>query len=221
MKITVSDREVDDAVQDFMKRNKLTPDEFQRQLTLQKLSEKMFRKRLHDSLIRNRLLSTMVGRKVVVTKEEIAKYYDEHHGTFMRNQHVRFALIVYPPTADAEKQASKLKRNPADFEKVARSVSVGPRAEAGGDVGSVNWNDMDPAWRERLSSLKPGEVSELFDLNGMQAQVKLIGLEAGEGQSLEEAAPQIEAMLREPKLQERFKEYTEQLRRRAVVDIRL
>lgn len=45
-------------------------------------------------------------------------------------------------------------------------------------------------------------------------------MESGEGQTLEEATPQIERILREPKLQERFREYTEQLRKRAVVEIR-
>ena len=39
-------------------------------------------------------------------------------------------------------------------------------------------------------------------------------------QTLEEATPQIERILREPKLQERFREYSEQLRKRAVVEIR-
>ena len=221
LKMAVSEREVDDGMRDFLTRNKLTPEEFRHQLDMQKLSEKTFRKRLHDSLIRNRLLATMVGRKVVVTQDEIARYYDAHHSTFMRNQTVRFGVLVYPPTVDAEKYAASIRKGAASFESVARSVSIGPKAQEGGDVGSVNWGDMDPSWRERLSALKPGEVSPLFELNGMKAQLKLLALEAGEGQSLEEASEQIEAILREPKLQERFTEYTDQLRRRAVIDIRL
>ena len=69
--------------------------------------------------------------------------------------------------------------------------------------------------------MKPGEISDLFEVNnGLKAQLKLIEMETGEGQTLEEATPQIERILREPKLQERFREYTEQLRKRAVVEIR-
>ena len=56
--------------------------------------------------------------------------------------------------------------------------------------------------------------------NGLKGQLKLLSMESGDGQTLEEATPQIERSLREPKLQERFREYSEQLRKRAVVEIR-
>ena len=42
----------------------------------------------------------------------------------------------------------------------------------------------------------------------------------GEGLTLEEATPKIEAVLREPKLQERFNDYMAQLRTKAVISIR-
>ncbi|MFR8055044.1 MAG: hypothetical protein ACLU6O_10170 [Bilophila wadsworthia] len=53
--------------------------------------------------------------------------------------------------------------------------------------------------------------------NGLKGQLASPGTD---GQTLEEATPQIERILREPKLQERFREYSEQLRKRAVVEIR-
>ena len=96
-----------------------------------------------------------------------------------------------------------------------------PRAQEGGDVGVVDWNSLDPTWQDRLSQLKPGDVSGLFEVNnGLKGQLKLLSMESGDGQTLEEATPQIERILREPKLQERFREYSEQLRKRAVVEIR-
>ena len=221
MKVSVGDNEVDEEMQRFLSRSKLTPEEFQRQLQMQRTTEKAFKKRIYDSILRNRLLATMVGRKVIVTKEEIAAYYEQHHETFKSNQRARFAILVYPPNENAEKFASRIQSGATSFENVVRAVSVGPRAQDGGDVGAVDWTDLDPAWRERLSALSPGQVSPLFDLNGLKAQLKLLALESGSGQSLEEAAPQIERILREPKLQERFVEYNEQLRKRAVVEIRL
>ncbi|WP_300682425.1 SurA N-terminal domain-containing protein [uncultured Bilophila sp.] len=221
LKISVSDSEVDNEMQQIMSRNKITPEEFQRQLQLQRMSEKDFRERVRSGVLRNRLLANMVGRKVIVTKEEVADYYNIHKQNFVNNQRVRFALIVYPPTENAEKQSARLRGGKASFEEVARKVSIGPRAQEGGDVGMVSWNTLDPAWQERLSLMEPGEISDLFEVNnGLKAQLKLIDMESGEGQTLEEATPQIERILREPKLQERFREYTEQLRKRAVVEIR-
>ena len=199
----------------------VTPEEFQHQLQIQRTTEKDFRERIRSSILRNRLLANMVGRKVIVTKEEIADYYNQHKQTFMNNQKVRFAVIVYPPTENAEAQAARIRSGKLSFEQAARQVSVGPRAQEGGDVGVVDWNSLDPTWQDRLSQLKPGDVSGLFEVNnGLKGQLKLLSMESGDGQTLEEATPQIERILREPKLQERFREYSEQLRKRAVVEIR-
>ena len=76
-------------VEDVYKRQ-----EFQRQLQIQRTTEKDFRERIRSSILRNRLLANMVGRKVLVTKEAIAAYYNQHKQTFMNNQKVRFAVIV-------------------------------------------------------------------------------------------------------------------------------
>ena len=159
LKISVGDSEVDNEIQQIMSRNKMTPEEFQHQLQIQRTTEKDFRERIRSGKL--------------------------------------------------------------SFEQAARQVSVGPRAQEGGDVGVVDWNSLDPTWQDRLSQLKPGDVSGLFEVNnGLKGQLKLLSMESGDGQTLEEATPQIERILREPKLQERFREYSEQLRKRAVVEIR-
>lgn len=220
LSISVTEGEIDAEQRQFMERGKLSPDEFKRQLQVQRLTEKEFRERIRGTLLRNRLLSTMVGRKVIVSKEEIAAYYNEHKNSLRKDQHVRFAVIVYPPTVDAEKLSARLITGKASFEQTAKAVSIGPRGSDGGDVGNVNWNELDPVWRDRLSALQPGEVSPLFDVNGMKGQLKLLSMQSGEPQTLDEATPQIESILREPKLQERFQEYNEQLRKKAVVEIR-
>lgn len=216
-----SDSDVENELRQFMEHNRLTPAEFQHQLQVQGLTEKAFRDRIRSSLLRKRLLSTMVGRKVVVTKDEVAAYYAEHKDMFKSNQSVRFSVLMYPPTADAEKTAARIKSGALRFDKAVREFSVGPKREEGGDLGEMSWDSLDPAWRDRLAALAPGEVSDIFEVNGLKTQVRLSGLVDGEGQSLDEAYAQIEAILREPKLQQRFEEYTSQLRKRAMIDIRL
>lgn len=165
LKISVGDSEVDNEIQQIMSRNKMTPEEFQRQLQIQRTTEKDFRERIRSSILRNRLLANMVGRKVIVTKEEIADYYNQHKQTFMNNQKVRFAVIVYPPTENAEAQAARIRSGKLSFEQAARQVSVGPRAQEGGVWALWIGTALDPTWQDRLSQLKPGDVSGLFEVN--------------------------------------------------------
>lgn len=221
LKVSVSESDVDVALQQFKERGQLSDDEFQRQLQLQNLTPDDFRKRIRKTLLRNRLLSTMVGRKVVVTKEEIAEYYEAHRDSLQTERRVNVAILVYPPSVPAEKWAKRLKSGEVDFRKTARELSVGPKAAEGGELGEIAWQDLAPALRARLESLKPGQVSDPFVINNLQAQLKLLSVTSGAPQSLEEASAHIENILREPKLEERYQEYSSQLRRRAVVDVRL
>lgn len=46
---------------------------------------------------------------------------------------------------------------------------------------SVDWNSLDPTWQDRLSQLKPGDVSGLFEVNnGLKGQLKLLSMESGD-----------------------------------------
>ena len=213
--VNVGKDEVESEYHNFIAKSQLTPEEFQYQLELQHLTEDSFKER-----IRSRLLGAMVGRKIVVTKKEIEDYYQKNHDKLKNNNQLQLAILVYPPDINAKDWAARIKSGSVSFEEVVKKVSVGPKAKEGGDLGSIDIEDLNPEWLEQLSTMKPGEVTSLIDINGLQGQLKLINIIKGEPQTLETLTPYIEEILREPKLEERFKEYTDQLRKRAVVDIR-
>ena len=61
----------------------------------------------------------------------------------------------------------------------------------------------------------------MFQMDESDAVLKLVSEEGGEPKTLLEAEPEIDRILKEPLLQERFKEYTQQLRNKAVIDINI
>lgn len=232
LKVSVSDGEVDAELGRFRTASKLDEESFKKELARQGYTPETFKAQVRRNLLKSRLLSTMVGRKVVVTKDEIAQYYAANKGSIPvagsggEGGSVRIAVIVYPPNANAASWAGRIRSGKVTFEQAAREVSIGPNPDKGGDLGTMNVSDLAPALLEHLAGLKEGQVSSLFTLEGVQAQVRLIAKGASEqayssDDSLEALTPQIERILREPKLQERYAEYMDQLRKRAVVDIRL
>lgn len=222
MKITVANSEVDAEIARVMQQSKLPKAQFEQQLKREGLSVDGLRERVRKTILRQKLMGMMVGRKVVVTPEEIAAYYEEHKSEMRSNTTLRMALLVYPPNVNALEYAAKIKKGVVSFEDVVRKLSVGPNREGGGDVGPVLTGKLNPEWRARLARLSPGGVSEIFTIEGRSAQVKLLRApEGGEMQDLAAATPAIENILREPRLQERFVEYTDQLRKKAMIDIRM
>jgi peptidyl-prolyl cis-trans isomerase SurA len=227
LKVHISASEVDNELARMMQFRRLTKEQFEAQLAEQKIPLSEFRKNIEKSLLRQKIMGMAVGRRVVVRPEEIKAYYDSHKDSLYNREGLQWGFLVYHPQADGKNLAAKVKNGSLSFEDTARRYSIAPNKDKGGNMGPVPWGNLNPELETRLAALKPGEVSDAFDIknNGMtfKAQVRLFRPGGGEEKALtlEEATPRIDAILREPKATERFEEYTSSLKNKAIIDIRL
>ena len=226
LKTELPEGEVDKEITRLMQQRKLTPEELEKQLKLEGTDMKSLREKIRRNLLRQRLLSGMVARKIILPKDEIAKYYEEHKESFKAISEVRMAIIVYPPNVDGAAVAQRIKSGKLSFEEAVRQYSADPATKKNnGALPPAPWKDMSPDWRERISAMKPGDVSDIFIIPHEQyqikAQIKLFEKVGDDKLStLAEATPEIEAILREPLLKARFEEYTQWLRSRAIVSVK-
>lgn len=223
LNVNVSTGEVDNEITRLMKSRNLTREQFEEQLAQQKMSVDELRENLEKSLLRQKIMGMEVGRKVVVTPEEISAYYEAHKDQMFDRGGLHMGVLVYAPNVNARAMAAQIKAGKLSFAEAAAKYSIAPNKDKGGDMGPVEWERLNPEWEARLTKMKPGDVTELFDLQGNKAQVHLFRPGGGEEKplTLEQARPQIDAILRQPKAVERFEDYTNQLRGKAVIDIRL
>ena len=223
LKITVSESEIDNELKRMMLARKLTKEQFEAQLAQQKIPLASIRANIEKSLLRQKVRGMEVGRRVVVTPDEIKAYYEAHKDTMFDRDGLRMGLLVYHPKANPAAVAAQIKSGKIRFEEACAKYSIAPNKDKGGDMGPVEWDRLNPEWEGRLSQMKPGDVTELFDLQGHKAQVHLFrpGGGAETPLTLEQATPQIDAILRQPKAKGRFEDYSRQLREKAVIDIRL
>lgn len=223
LKATVSPSEIDQELTKMMKMRHLTKKQFETQLAKQKLSVETIRKNIEKSIIRQKIMGMEVMRKVVVTPAEIKAYYEAHKDTMYDRKGLHMGVLVYPPNVNAASIANQIKSGKMTFKEACAKYSIAPNRDKNGDMGVVEWDRLNPEWDGRLSKMKPGDVTDLFELQGRKAQVHLFRPGGGEEKllTLEEARPQIDAILRQPKAKERFEDYTKQLRNKAVIDIRL
>ena len=163
--------------------------------------------------------------KVVVTEDEINDYYRRNMAGFASGR-ARVAMLIYPVDADAEKWAADIASGKVSFADAVRAVSIGPNPQGGGDLGFMELSDMAPGMMEQVSRMKKGDVSPLLAMNANKVQIALLDFEEAENADHSNAVPdsetagRIEQILRRPRLQERFEEYTAQLRDKALIDIR-
>ena len=221
LKVKVADSEIDNELRKLIQQNQLSEKEFESRLVAQGGSISMLKEQIKNNLLSQRIISAMIARKSVVTSEEIQAYYEEHKGDFAAERSVDFSLIVFSPASNSKDLHEKIKKGSLSFEDAARQYSEGPSASSGGHLGVIKWDDLAAPFKAQILELKDGEISNLFHVNSRDCLLKLNSSTSGRAMTLEEASPEIERILREPRLQERFVEYTDQLRSRAVIDIRL
>lgn len=220
---TVSKSEVDSSVSRFMKDRKISKKQMEAQLAKQNMTVDSFRKEIEKSIMRQKVMSREVGRRVVVTPEEIREYYEAHKDSLFNREGLHMGVLVYAPNVNAANIASQIKAKKISFTDACAKYSIAPNRDKNGDTGAVEWDRLNPEWDERLNNMRPGDVTDVFELQGHKAQVYLFRPGGGEEKqlTLEEATPQIDAILRHPKAQGRFEDYSRQLRKKAVIDIRL
>ncbi|HSM74701.1 MAG TPA: SurA N-terminal domain-containing protein, partial [Desulfobacterales bacterium] len=144
--ISVSEGEVDAAIERLKAARFLTEEDLQAALARDGMSLEDYRRRVRDQLLRTKLVNRQIKSKIVITKEDVKAYYEQHRDQFggERKYHLRNIIMQVPPSAgEQEKQAvframsavhAKLKAGES-FEALARQYSQSPMAGEGGDLG--------------------------------------------------------------------------------------
>ena len=220
-KVSVSDAEVEAELKKIIERTGMTPAQFDAQIKRDGTTREIIKERLGNNLLRQRMSNFMVVRKIIVTKEEIDYYYAKHKDEFSGQRTADFSLIMLPEKLNAQGIYQQLRSGALSFEDGAVKYSADKTAEQKGHVVGVPWDRLPGDMQKLLSSLKDGQMSPLLRTQGGFVIIRRDRMSEGKPLTLQEATPKIEEIIRAPRLEERFKEYTSQLRSKAVIDIRM
>ncbi len=153
-----------------------------------------YKKKLRDKIAIRMMLSQFVYGEIDVTAEEIDNYIEEHHADFTLQGKIHVAVIVIKPEgrykgkvdAVCKEVVTKLK-NKEDFASVAKAYSEGPNVDAGGDMGWMADDDINPAFKEAAKRTIIGECSEFITMdNNFKVLFKVIDHEEGKSTAMED-----------------------------------
>lgn len=222
--VTATDADVEAEIQDIMKRNNLkSQTELERALAVQGLDMQSFKQRLRSNLINARLTNQMVARQILIPRADIDKYYAEHKEEFV-DREVDFQILVFNPgikPGDVPKIAAAVKGGKIPFNEAVQKFSVGPASDSDGAVKNAHWRDVAPEIRAVLESAQVGQITDVVKVNEQSMMFILLRLGDPVQKSLEESRGEIENILKMPLAKTRFEEYVNQLRNKAVIDIRM
>ena len=219
--LKVGDDELENELRKIAQKRGLTLAQAKEQIQKDGLTVDAVKERLRTSILRKRLIGVMVGRTAVITKEEVADYYEKNKDDFSADAKVEVSLLIFAPEVDSVAIHSDLSDGKISFEEAVQKYSVGPAKEQGGYLGELGWKDVSNQMRTVVEKLEANQLSDVLTLGGSPAVIKLHSKTKGALLPLEEVEEKIEAKLRKPRLDANFKEFADKLRDNAVVDIRL
>jgi len=220
--ISLSDEVVRSRLERIRQENGLSREELENYLQERGRDLDQFKETIRRKIKINRLLSSMVRQKVVLTEEEVRSYFEEHKDDFLPPSEVELSLILMRDRQALKALRAKIRQEEMAFTRAAERHSVGPNAQKGGNMGTVAFDDLNKQLRDVVRDLEPDQVSRVIPFKDAYCLVRLERTQSSRG---EEAFSRVREKVRQKaysrKVRQRFEEYVNKLRSKAVIDIRL
>ncbi|MGZ3181114.1 MAG: SurA N-terminal domain-containing protein [Telluria sp.] len=166
--------------------------------------------------------SAAVESQVQVTDAEVAQVYNQNQKRYITPEQRRASHILITVKKDApkaEKDAARakaeallaqVKKNPADFAKIAKANSQDPgSAEQGGDLGVTEKGAFVKPVEDAIYALKQGEISNLVESDFGYHIITVTSVKPAVQRTLDEAKPEIVAELKKQKMAKKYSELAE------------
>jgi peptidyl-prolyl cis-trans isomerase D len=163
-----------------------------------------------------------IDSQVSVTDAEVADFYAKNQARFTTPEQRTASHILITVKKDAsaaEKAAAQAKaeavlaqvrKNPADFAKIAKAESQDPgSAEMGGDLGVVEKGAFVKPVEDAIYQLKQGEISAVVPSEYGFHIITVTSLKPSVAKTLEQAKDEIATELKKPKLSKKYSELAE------------
>jgi peptidyl-prolyl cis-trans isomerase SurA len=228
--ITVGEEEIDQHIEQLKKTHKIGDEEIRVMLAGQGLSMEEYRRDIKGVIQRTKLVNREVRSRVVVTREEIAEYYQKNLAKYggSRKYHLWNLFIRIPSNAASEQRAAaqaELRaalgdlREGRSFEELARRYAGRGEGVQGADLGFFSVEELTPQLREVVKIMKPGELSPLVETEFGYQVLFVQELQDSPGRPLSEVEAEIMDILYRERVDGKIKTWLSDLRRRSHIKV--
>src|SRR6202030_1695694 len=190
-----------------------------------------FKTQIRNQLLTQEVIRKEVGSRIIISHEDVVKYYDSHKQEFVRPEMVVlreiFVSTEKKPEADiptlrkkAENLRDRVLKNGDDFGELAKRFSASPTAQQSGELGSFERSKLDPNVSEKVFALNRGQMTDVIETKtGFEILQVRERYQAGE-QPLDKVEGEISNRLYDQKTEPGLRTYLQTLREDSYVQIK-
>ena len=226
--IKVPDEELDAAVESVLAQNKMTREQFERELSKNNMSFDTYR----NEVLKEQLMLLKLKKQIIVTMDVDERVlHDIYEKEFGKEQELYFTASHIIMQAN-ESNDSEIKEAVAavykevvdgkmTFAEAAKAYSQDGSAANGGSLGTFAARDMVPEFSERLAEMKEGEVSEPFRTRYGWHIVKLDKVEKHDPPTYNESYDMLRSIYFQRNVEKMFQTWLKKKRSESKIDILL
>lgn len=162
MQVRVTTSDVQRAVENVMRQNGLTEQEFWEAVEAQGYTEAQYRSDLRRQLLRLKVLNQRVRGRVNITEADVRRVYDQRVRQANRRLRFRTSQVFFPvPEGASATEVARIRDAAAAVasELTADNFAQAMETYGGGELGWLRQGDLAPEMEEVLMTLEPGQVS--------------------------------------------------------------
>jgi len=234
-RLKVTNEEVNSAIQQILKRNHLTLEQFKKILANSGSSFEQYKKELAKELLRLQLIQTEVKSKIVITDEQIDEYIKSHPNILKKlNNKPQYVLqyICFTPLNPKDPASVRLAKQKAEqafldlkkgipFSKVLKKYHSKNCKEEGGYLGTFTLDEMANSIKKAVEKLKPGGFTPVIRTPIGWEIFRVKAIVNNKQQSLLIEKEKIRQLLYKKEVDKRFKKWLEELREKSSIRILL
>ncbi len=225
-KITVSENEIDKAIERLKETNLFTDEELREMLKAEGLTMEEYQKRIKDQILRAKLVNFEIKSKIIITQEDLNSYYKTHSDKYGGIKKYRLSNIIMkvPSFASEEEKPGVLEKMEIvltelkagkPFDITAETYSESSYVSDEGGLGLFELKELSPKIQEAIKDMKTGEFTPVIDTDQGYQIFYIQEIVNVTGKSLEEASTEIEDILYKEIVDKKFRSWIDELRKRS------
>ena len=197
---------------------------FMRTLAAQGYTLEKFREQQRDVVIVQEMRRMAnKGGAPSIPEEKILKAYRERAPEFTTEDQIKLRMIAIKQSGASVARRKMIEEirekivSGAEFQDLARMYSEDPTQDAGGDWGWINRKQLNDRLTKLAFALKPGQVSEVIEMQGSYYLLYVEAKKPGSTKPLKEVRDDLEKHLQQQERQKAQQDWLLKLRKKAFV----
>jgi peptidyl-prolyl cis-trans isomerase SurA len=232
LNITVSEQEVEQAIQDIARRQALTLGGLKAALAREGVQFDQYQERIRDQLLTSNVIRSRIQSQIEVSEEDLIDYYARNPEVFQEGEEVRVQQIFFPlpPSSDrreaedihqrARKVYQQLKAED-NFQVLVEKYSQGWADRSGDDLGWVRRGTLLPSFELKAFKLKVGQISKPFRTPLGFHIIKVLGRRKAKAEPFAEVKERIREQLLQERAEGLFRQWLQRLKDDSLIELKL